>query len=172
MLVLITDLRSKDGQGVDKEGAGEDEENSADGGDDDRPVGNGEVSGKHARFNDNLMMMLKGFFFKIDSAHPRNPPAKVESKAISPDADQDRDLLVDADKTEHSRESGEKVAGDADATEHVDVVLVSLQGLLVDVEAEVPPVLVSAGHGLKKLLPVLREVVDPEKAAGNDRIRT
>ena len=62
MLVLITDLRGEDGEGVDKEGAGEDEENSADGGDDDRPVGNGEVSGKHARFNDNLMMMLKGFF--------------------------------------------------------------------------------------------------------------
>ena len=62
MLVLITDLRGEDGEGVDKEGAGEDEENGADGGDDDRPVGNGEVSGKHARFNDSLMMMLKGFF--------------------------------------------------------------------------------------------------------------
>ena len=50
--------------------------------------------------------------------------------------------------------------------------LVSLQGLLVDVEAEVPPVLVSADHGLKKLLPFLREVVDPERAAGDDRTRT
>ena len=51
----------------------------------------------------------------------------------------------------------------ADATQHVDVVLVSLQGLLVDVEAEVPPVLVSAGHGLNELLSVLREVADPKK---------
>ena len=53
--------RGEDGEGVDKEGAGEDEENSADGGDDDRPVGNGEVSGKHARFNDGLMMIVKFF---------------------------------------------------------------------------------------------------------------
>ena len=97
------------------------------------------------------------------TAHPRSPPAKVESKAISPDADQDRDLLVDADQTEHGRESGEKVAGDADAAQHVDVVLVSLQGLLVDVEAEVPPVLVSADHGLNQLLSVLGEVADPKK---------
>ena len=86
--------------------------------------------------------------------------------------DQDRDLLVDADQAEHGRESGDKVDGEAYAAEHVDVALVSLEGLLVDIEAEVPPVLVSAGHGLKKLLPVFREVVDPERAAGNDRIRT
>ena len=45
MLVLITDLRGEDGEGVDKEGAGEDEENGGDGGDDYRPVGYGEVSG-------------------------------------------------------------------------------------------------------------------------------
>ena len=47
-----------------------------------------------------------------------------------------------------------------------------LEGLLVDVEAEVPPVLVSAGHGLNQLLSVLGEVADPKKAAGDDRIRT
>ena len=77
--------------------------------------------------------------------------------------DQDRDLLVDADQAEHGRKSGDKVDSEANAAEHVDVALVSLQGLLVDVEAEVPPVLVSAGHGLNQLLSVLREVADPKK---------
>ena len=61
LLVLFTDLGGEDGEGVDKEGAGEDEENGADGGDGDRPVGYGEVSGKHARFNDGLMMIVKFF---------------------------------------------------------------------------------------------------------------
>ena len=45
LLVLFTDLRGEDGEGVDKEGAGEDEEKGTEGGDGDRPGGYGEVSG-------------------------------------------------------------------------------------------------------------------------------
>ena len=58
-------MRGEDGEGVDKEGAGEDEEKGTEGGDGDRPVGNGEVSGKHARLNDSLVTMVKLFLNKL-----------------------------------------------------------------------------------------------------------
>ena len=102
------------------------------------------------------------------NAHPGSPPAEVESKVVGPDAHQDGHLLVDADHAERGGASSDQVDGETHAADHLDLGVVSLQALLVDVEAETPPVLVSALHGLNQLLRVLRKGGDPEKAGGEE----
>ena len=54
LLVLGKYLRGKHGEPVDEEHAGGAEKDGGDGGDDDSPGGDGEVSGQYARFNNSL----------------------------------------------------------------------------------------------------------------------
>ena len=107
----------------------------------------------------------------MDLAHPGSPPSNVESKVVGPDAHKDGDLLEDADHTDRSGDSSEQVDREAHAADQLDLVVVGLQSLLVDVEAEGLPVLVSALHRLHQLLCVCRKDDDPEREEGDDHMR-
>ena len=130
-------------------------------------------------FYPNLPMFLRRYIcqicdilqlcFQVMIAHPGSPPANVQGKAVCPDAHQDGHLLVDAEHAERSGASSDQVDSEAHAAKQLDLVVVKLQGLLVDVEAEEPPVLVSALHRLHHVHRVLREPDDPEKAGAEEQ---
>ena len=86
--------------------------------------------------NSDLIRDREGVGKDGEDDDPGGPVEEVAGEAKGPDADQDGDLLADADEAEHGRDGDQGVDNDVQHSKHQDLVVEVLHGVLPDVKAE------------------------------------